>query len=45
VLTGTGTDFDQTYFPDSIARTFDQAGGYTWRIQAKNHSPEGQPSL
>lgn len=45
-LSGTGTAYDQTYFPDSIARTFDaDSGGYGWTVNAKNHSPEGQPTL
>lgn len=44
-LSGTGTAFDQTYFPDSIRRSFDVDGAYTWRIEAKNHDPESQPNL
>lgn len=42
---GTGTAFDQTYYPDSIARTFSAREGYSWRVSAKNHSPESQVSL
>lgn len=45
-LSGTGTAWDQTYFPDSISRSFDaDSGGYTWSVSAKNHSPESAPSL
>lgn len=44
-LTGTGTAFDQTYFPDSIARRFSISDGYAWRVEAKNHSAEGQANL
>lgn len=40
-LTGTGTDADQDYFPDSIHRSMDfDGGGYAWTVNAKNHSPE-----
>jgi phage protein D len=39
-LSGTGTDFDQTYYPDSITRRLSFAGGYTMHLSAKNHSPE-----
>lgn len=41
-LSGTGTDFDQTYFPDSINRRMSFEGGYEMTICAKNHSPESQ---
>jgi len=37
---GTGTKYDQRYFPDSIDRTLDIEGGYVMRVHAKNHSPE-----
>jgi phage protein D len=39
-LSGTGTAFDQTYYPDSIVRSMSVRDGYTMRLTAKNHSPE-----
>lgn len=42
---GTGTPFDQVYFPDSVIRTMDMDGGYTMRLAAKNHSPETTVTL
>jgi phage protein D len=39
-LAGTGTAFDQTYYPDSIARKLSVSEGYRMRVSAKNHSPE-----
>lgn len=44
-LSGTGTDFDQTFFPDAITRSMDCDGGYGFHVAAKNHSPESQPNL
>lgn len=41
-LTGTGTAFDQTYYPDSINRAISLAGGYTMTVHAKNHSTDSQ---
>jgi phage protein D len=38
-LTGTGTAFDTVYFPSSIIRTL-SPNGFTWRVFAKNQSPE-----
>ena len=38
-LTGTGTAFDTTYFPSAIIRSL-SAEGFTWRVMAKNQSPE-----
>ncbi len=38
-LTGTGTDFDQTYYVDTIERHFDSGNGFTQRIRCKNTSP------
>lgn len=38
-LSGTGTDFDQTYFVDVIERSITSRGGFTQRIRAKNTSP------
>ncbi len=37
---GTGTPFDQVYFPDSVTRSMSIAEGYQMRLAAKNHSPE-----
>lgn len=39
-LSGTGTKFDQIYFPDSISRSMSFDGGYEMTINAKNHSPD-----
>jgi phage protein D len=39
-LSGTGTAFDQTYYPDSVVRRLSTSTGYTMRMSAKNHSPE-----
>lgn len=39
-LSGTGTAYDQTYYPDSIVRSMSVRNGYTMRLSAKNHSPE-----
>ena len=38
-VTGTGTAFDQTYFPEGIVREMDISFGYTMTVHAKNHSP------
>lgn len=37
---GTGTNFDQLYYPDSIVRIMNMSAGYTMTVNAKNHSPE-----
>lgn len=39
---GTGTAFDQQYFPDSIHRSLNFEGGYSMTVNAKNHSPESE---
>ena len=39
---GTGTAFDQVYYPSSIVRTWSLDVGYTMDVEAKNHSPEAQ---
>ena len=44
-LQGTGTGADQTYYPDVISRSMSRDGGYEFRVQAKNHSPESEASL
>jgi phage protein D len=41
-LSGTGTAFDQQYFPDSISRSLNVDGGYEMTVAAKNHSPESE---
>jgi phage protein D len=41
-LSGTGTAFDQTYYPDSLRRALDFENGYTLHVSAKNHSPDTQ---
>ncbi len=42
---GTGTAFDQTYFPDAIVRTMSMESGYSMEIRAKNRAPENTPTL
>lgn len=44
-LTGTGTAWDQVYFPESIVRTMSMDGGFEMTISAKNSSPESEPTL
>lgn len=39
-ISGTGTAFDQTYFPQSIRRSMSITGGYTMSIESSNHSDE-----
>lgn len=39
-VAGTGTNFDQTYYPDTITRDFSMDEGYKMRVHAKNHSPQ-----
>lgn len=43
-LIGTGTKFDQIYWPDSITRRLTNDGGFDWTISAKNHDPESTPT-
>jgi phage protein D len=38
-LVGTGTSFDQEYYPDTITRSI-SFGNYTMKVRAKNHSTE-----
>lgn len=38
-VTGTGTAFDQLYFPNSIIRQMSLDEGYTMTVDAKNHNP------
>jgi hypothetical protein len=42
---GTGTAFDQVYFPDSVIRSMSMDEGYSMRLAAKNHSPETTVTL
>lgn len=39
MVVGTGTDYDQLYFPDSVVRTMSARNGYTMRVTAKNRNP------
>lgn len=39
-LSGTGTAFDQLYYPDSINRAMSFDGSYEMTIAAKNHAPD-----
>lgn len=41
---GTGTKFDQTYYPVSVTKRMSLRGGYTMTVDAKNHNPETVPS-
>lgn len=42
---GTGTPFDQVYFPDSVTRSMSMDEGYRMKLAAKNHSPETTVTL
>ncbi len=42
---GTGTPFDQVYYPDSVIRSMSRTEGYSMRLAAKNHSPESTVTL
>lgn len=44
-LSGTGTDFDQTYFVDVIERSITARGGFIQRIRAKNTSPRTETTV
>lgn len=44
-VTGTGTKFDQVYFPDSIHRVLSNGGGAVMTVTAKNRAPEQQVTL
>lgn len=39
-VTGTGTAYDQKYYPDAVTRGMSSDGGYTMSVTAKNHSPQ-----
>lgn len=42
---GTGTVFDQVYYPEAIVRRMSVRGGYTMTVRAKNSSPQAQPLI
>ena len=42
---GTGTAFDQVYYPDSVVRSMSVSAGYRMELAAKNHSPESTVNL
>ena len=44
-LSGTGTGFDQLYYPDKIERSIHFEGGYTESVTARNHSPSNDIAL
>lgn len=44
-VVGTGTAFDQVYWPESIVRTLSVHAGFKMDLHAKNHSPESQVSI
>jgi hypothetical protein len=37
-LVGTGTDWDQLYYPDTVTRRLSVQDGYRMDVRAKNHS-------
>ena len=39
-VSGTGTAFDQSYFPRSITRSMSREGGFTMTVAAQNQSPQ-----
>jgi phage protein D len=42
---GTGTPFDQVYYPESVIRSMSVSDGYRMQLSAKNHSPESTVDL
>lgn len=44
-VTGTGTDFDQIYYPLNIRRSMSTDDGYRMEVCARNQSPQTQVSL
>jgi len=42
---GTGTAFDQVYYPDAIVWNMNMDSGYTMNVRAKNIAPENTPNL
>jgi phage protein D len=41
-VTGTGSTFDQTYFPDSVERRMSMEEGYSMTVTAKNHNTDSE---
>lgn len=41
-LSGTGSDWDQEFYPDSITRSISHDGGFVQDVRAKNVSPNSQ---
>lgn len=41
-VTGTNTEFDQSYFPDNIVRSMSITEGYSMSVTAKNHNVESE---
>lgn len=44
-LQGTGTIFDQDYFPDSVKRGMSVDSGYWMDVHAKNHNTDSEVNL
>lgn len=44
-LTGTGTNWDQDYFVESITRQMSLDQGYVMNVSAKNHNVDSTPTL
>ncbi|MDR3736030.1 MAG: hypothetical protein P4L10_10905 [Acidobacteriaceae bacterium] len=44
-LSGTGTGFDQLYYPDEISRTINFEQGFTQHVSARNHGASQQVAL
>jgi phage protein D len=44
LVTGTGTDFDQTYHIDLVERHLSMNDGFTQRVRAKGSSPRSKPT-
>ena len=44
-LSGTGTSWDQAYYPESVTRRLSFEGGFTMSLRAKNHSPHDEVLL
>lgn len=44
-VTGTGTAYDQIYYPDAITRHMAWDGGFSMTLAAKNMAPESQATL
>ena len=44
-VSGTGTAFDQTYYPETIIRRMTYDGGYSMDVTARNHSNDVEPAI